>query len=195
MESGFVWGAFLGALAGSALAFAVAALVVRAWLDRRLARAGSAPAHAASDGPVRDDAFADVAPELITLARAATDSAIRTEELNDWHRPSMSSLGSDDVSEIIRGKLRRASFNAVASRAALSTAIRRHRASLPAALESDLLRFCEGLETDGNGASSSERKRKLAADLDRLEARVREALAAPDTPPAQALTESANGLA
>ena len=176
MQSGFAWGAFVGALVGSVVAFVVVALIVRGWLERRLAALGGVAARPAEAPATSDAALADVAPELVTLARAATDSAIRSEELNDWHRPSMTELGSDDVSDIIRGKLRRASFAAVAARAALAAAVRRHRAALPASLANELTDFCERLESNGNGATSGDRKRRLGADLDVLEARIRDAL-------------------
>ena len=121
-----------------------------------------------------DDRFAEIAAELIDLARAATESVVRSAEVHEWHRPNMA-LGADDVAAVIRDKLRRASFNAVAARSQLVGAMRRHAASLPQPIESDLRAFCAHL--DGNGdASSVEHRRRLADELEKLETRFRDAL-------------------
>jgi hypothetical protein len=179
MESGLAWGAFVGALVGALVAGAVVGFIVKRALVRRLdaldAR-GSASVAALPSGH-DGDRFAEIAPELVTLARTATDSAIRREEVHEWHQPDLFAQSEDDIAQTVRAKVRRASFNVAVSRSALHGALRRHAASLPASLADELAAFADRLEPNGDG-SPAERKRRLAADLDALESRVREALAA-----------------
>lgn len=125
------------------------------------------------------DRLADVAHELVTLARTATDAAIRREEIHDWHRPDLETLGSDDIAASIRDQLRRSSLNAVAARSALVLAIRRHRDAIPDELESAIVSFCDGLNDDAAGAAAGrDRRRALATALDALEGRFGEVLGA-----------------
>ena len=173
--SSVFWSALAGALVGSAVAVAFGALLMRGWLRRALTANGSAATQVADSATTSHAGFTDVAPELVALARTATESAMRREEVNEWHRPSLAGGTNDDVSEVIRGRLRRASFNAVAARAALNAGIGKHRGAIPADLEAELRAFCSRLDGDDD-APSSERKRRLAEDLDAIEARIRDAL-------------------
>lgn len=182
-------------------AVAVSALV-HAWLgarlersvERRLAamsgdvnralesfRAASERSEAEEEGhrARHADRLADVAHELVTLARNATDAAIRHEEIHDWHRPGLAGLGDDDIAASIRDQLRRSSLNAVAARSALVLAIRRHRDAIPDELEAAIVSFCDGLNDDGGaGAAARDRRRALALALDALEGRFGEVLGA-----------------
>ena len=173
--SSVFWSALGGALLGSAIAVAFGAVLVRGMLDRRLASLAAVPVQNADIAPASRSGFTEIAPELVALVRTATESAIRREEVTEWHRPSLAGGTSDDVSEVIRGRLRRASFNAVAARAALNAGIGRFRGAIPADLETELRAFCTRLDSEED-APSSERKRRLAEDLDAIETRIREAL-------------------
>ena len=187
MDSESVWTIVVAVVLLSAATQVLTATWLRRSLMRELA-ASAPPANAAADVGVSlargesvepgDPArLAEIAPELVSLARAATESAIRTEEVHEWHQLDLFPLGSDDISEAIRDKVRRASFDALATRSALFLAIRRHRGAIPAPLEAELRGFCDRLDPD-DGSSRSERKRRLAADLDALEAGLRETIGA-----------------
>lgn len=181
--------AILAAVAVSALVTGLVGVWLKGSVDRRLdAFAASAAAQLEAfraeaarqqeAHAVRADRFADVADELINLARRATESAIRSEELNEWHRPNAAALGSDDVSEAIRGRLRRASWDTAAATSSLSAAIRRHREVIPGVLEQELAAFHDRLTSASGEGASSERKRELAGALDSLESRFRDLLGA-----------------
>lgn len=172
-------------------AVVVAALVVSAlvhgliavWLKGAIVRALASSADGTGSGGVvrasteagDPERFTEIAPELVNLARAATGTAIRHEEVHEWHQLDLFPLGTDDISEAVREKVRRAAFDAVAARSALVHAVRRHRSAIPAPLEAELSAFCERLEP-GDGGSRLERKRRLATELDALESRLRDAL-------------------
>lgn len=177
MESGFVWGAFFGALAGALIAGMAVAAVVKRALDRRLGAHASLGAEPVSQEPAatNGERFAEIAPELVTLARSAADSAIRREELHEWHQPDLFAESEDDISQAVRAKLRRATFNVAVARSALQGAIRRHGGTLPADLRAELAAFSAALEAE-DGGSPYERKRRLAAELDAVESRIRDAL-------------------
>ena len=177
MESGFAWSAFLGALIGALVAGLLALALVKRALDRRLGGSDSAPATSASDPATSGERFAEVAPELVTLARSATDSAIRREELHEWHQPDLFAESEDDISQTIRAKLRRATFNVAVAKSALQGAIRKHGAAMPAELRAELTAFSAALDAEDGGAPH-ERKRRLSTELDALERRIREALGA-----------------
>ena len=207
MDWRYLAGAVLAAIAASALVHVLLGVWLRGALDRRLEafradaareleafRSGAARQLEALEGEASKqralteasaDRFADVAEELVNLARNATESAIRKEELDEWHRPSQAALGADDVSEAIRGRLRRASWEAVAATSSLSAGMRKHRALIPAALEAELSSFCDRLNAK-EGDDASDRKRALAAALDALESRFRESLSSAAAAPASA---------
>ena len=175
MDSQYVWTIVVAVVLLSAVVQVVTALWLRGAIARQLGagavRAAVGSAHPAGAGGDADD-FAELAPELVNLARAATNTAIRNEEVHEWHQLDLFPLGSDDISEAVRDKLRRASFDAVAARSALFVALRRNRALIPAPLETELRGFCERLEPTEEG-TRAERKRRLAGDLDALEHRMR----------------------
>ena len=183
------WEYLGGAALAAVIASVVAHVLFRVWLDRALERrlgafAAGEQAPGSGEGAQPEDSraagagrFAEIAPELVSLARSATDSVIRKEEVHEWHGPNLSALGSDDISDVIHENLRRASLNALAARSLLSEAIRKHRASIPPELAGELTAFCERLSTDEPG-SATERKRRLATELDALEAGFRDALGA-----------------
>jgi len=178
MESGFAWSAFLGALVGSLLIGGLALALIRRSIARALGGvvtpAESAPAADVAAAPT-GERFAEIAPELVTLARSATDSAVRREELHEWHQPDLFSESDDDISQTIRAKLRRATFNVAVAKSASQGAIRRHGAIVPPELRSELTAFAALLDAE-DGATPSARKRRLAAELDALETRIRESL-------------------
>lgn len=178
MDSGFAWSAFLGALVGSVLVGGIGLVLMKGTLDRRLSGAPATvqpqlegEASAVPSG----ERFAEIAPELVTLARSATDSAMRREELHEWHQPDLFSQSEDDISQTIRAKLRRATFNVAVAKSALQGAIRRHGASVPAELRSELTAFAALLDAEDGGTPSA-RKRRLSAELDALEGRIRDSL-------------------
>lgn len=181
MDSESVWTIVVAVV----LLSAVVQVVVALWLKGAIARqlAGGAAGRGATSsleseaGDAGSYGFAEIAPELVNLARAASNTAIRNEEVHEWHQLDLFPLGNDDISEAVRDKLRRASFDAVAARSALFVALRRNRALIPAPLEAELRSFCERLEPSEEG-TRAERKRRLAADLDALEHRLREYLGA-----------------
>lgn len=181
MEPEFVWTIVGAVVLLSAAVQVLTALWLKGAIARQLAagttRDGSVTAADLDVQPANADGFADLAPELVNLARAATNTAIRNEEVHEWHQLDLFPLGSDDISEAVRDKLRRASFDAVAARSALFVALRRNRALIPAAIEGELRAFCERLEPTEEG-TRAERKRRHAADLDALERRMREYLGA-----------------
>ena len=177
MEWGFVLGAFLGALAGSVVAFALTNASLGRRIDERLGAFEATAARVIDAHAAGAAGFGDVAPELVALVRSATDAAMRREEVNEWHRPGLNALGSDDISESIRRRIRRAQFEALTARTALQGAIRKHRAAIPADLDAELRSFCERLEANGDGSSAAT-KRRLSADLDALESRIRESMSA-----------------
>lgn len=181
---------YVGVAALAALiASVVAHVLFRAWLDRALERrleafAAREPGRGRGEGATPEDLrgagvghFAEIAPELVSLARSATDSAIRKEEVHAWHGPNVSAIGSDDISDVIHENLRRASLNALVARSLLSEAIRKHRSSIPTELEAELRAFCDRLSSDEAG-TAAERKRRLAGELDALEAGFRDVLGA-----------------
>jgi hypothetical protein len=59
----------------------------------------------------------------------------------------------------------------------LFLALRRHRGALPATLEGQLREFCDRLDPD-DGSSRAARKRRLATDLDAVEAQLRQTIGA-----------------
>ena len=178
MESDFAWSAFLGALVGSLIVGGLTLVLIKRSLERGLS-APDLPAQGALDAGTAPapagERFAEIAPELVTLARSATDSAVRREELHEWHQPDLFSQSEDDISQTIRAKLRRATFNVAVAKSALQGAIRRHGASVPAELRSELTAFAALLDAEDGGTPSA-RKRRLAAELDALEARIRDSL-------------------
>lgn len=196
MESEYLWTAILVAIAASALLHVAVGL----WLQRSLVRVLGRVPSSAADFPTSPaasaegsaDRMAEVAPELVMLARMATDSAIRTEEVHEWHQLDLFPLGSDDISQAVRDKLRRALFDAVTARSALFVALRRNRAVIPAPVEAELRAFCERLEPTEEG-TRAERKRRLAADLDALEHRLREYLNEDMRPTAPSNTHDRTG--
>ena len=178
----------LAAVAASALVHGLIALWLQRAIERRLSSLGTttptttriagtagAPSAAARAADAQTDLFSDVAQELVNLARSATDTAMRNEEAKEWHKPNAG--GSDEIADVVRDRLRRAAWSAVAARSALTEAVRRNRATIPAALESELYAFCDRLAAD-DGGTTAERKRRLSADLDALESRFRETLGA-----------------
>ena len=103
MESAFAWSAFLGALVGTLAVGVLAVVLMQRSLDRRLAQLGTAAGAAASEpAAATADRFAEVASELVTLARSATDSAISREELHEWHQPDLFTESQDDITETVR---------------------------------------------------------------------------------------------
>lgn len=177
MEWGFVLAAFLGALAGSVVAYALTGAALRRRIDERLGAFETTASRMIDAHAAGAAGFGDIAPELVGLVRSATDAAMRREEVNEWHRPSLNALGSDDISESIRGRIRRAQFEALTARTALQGALRKHRAAIPAELDAELRSFVERLESNGDGSSAAA-KRRLSADLDAIEGRIRESLSA-----------------
>ncbi|HEX6589775.1 MAG TPA: hypothetical protein VF039_12195 [Longimicrobiales bacterium] len=179
MNSEFVWTVVAIVLLSGAVQFGIAL-----WLRNALRQPGvvAGAGHAGADrggftAGSGAEGFADLAPELVNLARAATNTAIRNEEVHEWHQLDLFPLGSDDISEAVRDKLRRASFDAVAARSALFVALRRNRGVIPTPLAGELGAFCERLEPSDEG-TRAERKRRLAADLDALERHLRDYLGA-----------------
>lgn len=187
MDSQDLFVVVFAAVAASALVHGLIALWLKRSIERRLSPGVATPATAATaraaDAPRAPDAqtdlFSDLAHELVTLARAATDTAVRNEEAKEWHRPNAG--GSDEIADVVRDRLRRAAWSAVAARSALTEAVRRNRATIPAGLESELYAFCDRLAAEENG-TPAERKRRLSADLDALETRFRDALGAGAAP-------------
>ena len=179
MESGFALSAFLGALVGTLVAAAIVVPMLTRSIERRIGADArlAVPSAAAESSTASTDHFAEIAPELVTLARSATDSAIRREELHEWHQPDLFAESEDDITQTIRAKLRRATFNVAVAKSALQGAVRRHAAALPADLRAELTAFSATLDAE-DGAAPYERKRRLAAELDAIEARIRAALGA-----------------
>ena len=181
MDSESVWTIVVAVVALSAAVQVALAVWLRNAITRGRA-AGPSGLQAAPSPETETDAdapygFAEIAPELVNLARAASNTAIRNEEVHEWHQLDLFPLGNDDISEAVRDKLRRASFDAVAARSALFVALRRNRSIIPAPLDAELRGFCERLEPSDEG-TRAERKRRLAADLDALERRLRDYLGA-----------------
>lgn len=183
MDSGSSVAALVVAVVVVVLVSAALQWLFAIWLKRGLLRelstrsGGPAAGSQASDESGGAERFAEVAADVVTLARAAANAAIRNEEVHEWHQLDLFALGADDISETIRDRVRRAAFDAVAARSAFFVALRRHGAAIPVPLETELRAFGQQLDRDESG-TRAERKRKIVAELDAVEARIREALGA-----------------